>query len=249
VKAKAVAAPARPVRKPAAKKRSATSPTKGKPTPTTPDSGLVDQMRNMAGKVLDAGAATVGAASTLKAAAEVARALGRGKPMEAAADVLKAMLPGLSEPGVWARTGAALKRMRKAAGLTITEVGSAINLKDPSLIEAWENGRIAVPFELILRLAAVLGRNDPVGFVMKFTRASNPDLWRSLENLGVGKLLIQSAREREFANIYRGDDEARQLSDKEFAEVLTFTRAAFEMAMAFRKREARHDRKNPPPTA
>ncbi len=64
----------------------------------------------------------------------------------------------------------------------------AINLKDPSLIEAWENGRIAVPFEIILRLAAVRGRNDPVGFVMKFTRSSTPDLWRRLENPDVGKL-------------------------------------------------------------
>jgi transcriptional regulator with XRE-family HTH domain len=181
----------------------------------------------------------VGAASSLKTAAGVARALSQGRTMEAAADVLKAVMPGLSEPGVWARTGAALKRLRTAAGLTITEVGTAINLKDPSLIEAWENGRIAVPFEIVLRLAAVLGRNDPVGFVMKFTRASNPDLWRALEYLGVGKLLIQTAREREFANIYRSDDEARKLSDKEFAEVLTFTRAAFEMAMAFRGRSGR----------
>jgi transcriptional regulator with XRE-family HTH domain len=160
--------------------------------------------------------------------------------------VLKAIMPGLSEPGVWTRTGATLRRLRKAAGLTITEVGTAINLKDPSLIEAWENGRIAVPFELILRLAAVLGRNDPIDFVMKFTRSSNPDLWRSLEALGVGKLLIQSAREREFANIYRGDDEARNLSDAEFAEVLTFTRAAFEMAMAFRGREAQQAGKRKP---
>jgi transcriptional regulator with XRE-family HTH domain len=207
-------------------------------TPATEpiETGLVDQMRTMAGKVLDMGAATVGAAKTLHTANEVAKALRKGKPMEAAADVLKAMLPGLSEPGVWGKTGAALRRIREAAGLTITEVGAAINLKDPSLIEAWENGRIAVPFELILRLAAVLGRNDPVGFVMKFTRSSNPDLWSSLEGLGVGKLLIQSAREREFANIYRGDDEARKLTDKEFAEVLAFTRAAFEMALAFRKR-------------
>ncbi len=207
------------------------------PLPEPPDTGMVDQMRTMAGRVLDIGAATVGAAKTLHTATEVARALRKGKPMEAAADVLKAIMPGLSEPGVWIRTGAALRRMRKAAGLTITEVGTAINLKDPSLIEAWENGRIAVPFELILRLAAVLGRNDPIGFVMKFTRSSNPDLWRSLEALGVGKLLIQSAREREFANIYRADDEARGLSDEEFAAVLTFTRAAFEMAMAFRGRK------------
>ena len=204
--------------------------------PATPESGLVDQMRSMAGRVLDVGAATVNAASGLKTAAGVARALSQGRTMDAAADVLKAVMPGLSEPGVWARTGAALKRLRTAAGLTVTEVGVAINLKDPSLIEAWENGRIAVPFEIILRLAAVLGRNDPIGFVMKFTRASNPDLWRALDYLGVGKLLIQSAREREFANIYRSDDEARKLTDKEFAEVLTFTRAAFEMALAFRGR-------------
>lgn len=230
--------PTTPKRKMPVKQRSPARPVSRPPAAELAESGLVDQMRSMAGKVLDMGAATVGAAATLQTATSVARALRNGKPMEAAADVLKAMLPGLSEPGVWARTGATLRRMRKAAGLTITEVGAAINLKDPSLIEAWENGRIAVPFELILRLAAVLGRNDPIDFIMKFTRSSNPDLWRSLEGLGVGKLLIQSAREREFANIYRGDDEARSLNDEEFAEVLTFTRAAFEMAMAFRGREA-----------
>ena len=229
--------PAVPKRKTPPKKRSAVKrvppPVVQEPT----ESGLVDQMRSMAGRVLDMGAATVGAAKTLHTATEIAKTLRKGKPMEAAADVLKAILPGLSEPGVWARTGATLRRMRKGAGLTVTEVGTAINLKDPSLIEAWEKGRIAVPFELILRLAAVLGRNDPIGFVMKFTRSSNPDLWRSLEGLGVGKLLIQSAREREFANIYRSNDEARSLSDAEFAEVLTFSRAAFEMAMAFRGRK------------
>jgi transcriptional regulator with XRE-family HTH domain len=212
-----------PKRKPPVSKRAPTKPA-AKPQAAEPtESGLVDQMRSMAGKVLDMGAATVGAASTLHTAANIA----------------KALLPGLSEPGVWGKTGATLRRLRKATGLTITEVGAAINLKDPSLIEAWENGRIAVPFELILRLAAVLGRNDPIGFVMKFTRGSNPDLWRSLEALGVGRLLIQSAREREFANIYRGDDEARSLNDKEFAEVLAFTRAAFEMAMEFRGRNTK----------
>ncbi|OHC61355.1 MAG: hypothetical protein A2040_10565 [Rhodocyclales bacterium GWA2_65_19] len=231
-----------PKRKTPVRKRVTAKPAP-KPERRAPtESGLVEQMRAMAGKVLDMGAATVGATATLQTATDIARALGRGKPMEAAADVLKAVLPGLSEPGVWARTGAALRRVRKAAGLTITEVGAAINLKDPSLIEAWEKGRIAVPFELILRLAAVLGRNDPVGFVMKFTRSSNPDLWRSLEGLGVGKLLIQSAREREFANIYRGDDEARSLTDREFAVVLGFTRAAFEMAMAFRGRRPKLNR-------
>lgn len=232
----AATAPKRKV--PARKRAPAKSAAKAAP-PDQAESGLVNQMRTMAGKVLDMGVATVGAAATLQTASGIARALRKGKPMEAAADVLKAVLPGLSEPDAWPRTGAALRRLRQAAGLTISEVGTAINLKDPSLIEAWEKGRIAVPFEIVLRLAAVLGRNDPIGFVMKFTRSANPDLWRSLESLGVGKLLIQSAREREFANIYRADDEARRLSDKEFAEVLTFTRAAFEMAMAFRGRSAK----------
>jgi transcriptional regulator with XRE-family HTH domain len=231
-----------PKRKSPAKKRSPAKSVAPAPVAEQAESGLADQMRTMAGKVLDMGAATVGAAKTLHTANQVAKALRKGKPMEAAADVLMAMLPGLSEPGVWGKTGTALRRIRQAAGLTITEVGAAINLKDPSLIEAWENGRIAVPFELVLRLAAVLGRNDPVGFVMKVTRSSNPDLWRSLEGLGVGKLLIQSAREREFANIYRADDAARELTDSEFAEVLTFTRAAFEMAMAFRGRSAKRGR-------
>lgn len=216
-------AAATPKRKAPAKQRSGLKATPKALASGQADASLVDQMRAMAGKVLDMGAATVGAAASLHTAVDIAMAL----------------LPGLAEPGVWAKTGATLRRLRKAAGLTITEVGAAINLKDPSLIEAWETGRIAVPFELILRLAAVLGRNDPIGFVMKFTRGSNPDLWRSLEGLGVGKLLIQSAREREFANIYRGDDEARSLTDAEFAEVLAFTRAAFEMAMEFRGRSAK----------
>ncbi len=228
--------PATPKRKAPAKKPSRAKPPAKRTAVAKSEVGLVDQMRAMAGKVLDMGAATVGAAGTLRTASDIARALRNGKPMEAASGVLEAMLAGLAEPGVWGKTGAALRRLREAAGLTITEVGAAINLKDPSLIEAWEAGRLAVPFEIILRLAAVLGRNDPVAFIMRLTRNTNPDLWRSLEGLGVGRLLIQSAREREFANIYRVDDAARSLNDEEFAEVLTFTRAAFEMAMAFRGR-------------
>ena len=231
-----MAAPATPKRKPVARKNPETKAVARRAPPRKAETGLVDQMRAMAGKVLDMGAATVGAADTLRTASGIAKALRSGKPIEAASGVLEAMLAGLAEPGVWGKTGAALRRLREAAGLTITEVGAAINLKDPSLIEAWEAGRLAVPFEIILRLAAVLGRNDPIAFVMKLTRSTNPDLWRSLEGLGVGKLLVQSAREREFANIYRVDDAARALNDEEFAEILTFTRAAFEMAMAFRGR-------------
>jgi len=203
-----------------------------------PPKGMMGQMTSMAGRMLDVGANTIGVARTLKSASVVAKALRGGHPLEAASEVLKAVLPsGENNPGALAKTGAALRGMREAAGLTIDEVGAAINLKDPAVIEALESGVIALPFELILRLAAVLGRNDPIGFVMEFTRASNPEIWRLLEVLGFGKLLIQGAREREFANIYRGSDEARKLDDTEFASLLAFTRSAFELALTFRQQQ------------
>lgn len=133
------------------------------------------------------------------------------------------------------RAGAMLKGFREAAGMSLREVGAAIDLKDPALLEAAEGGKISLPFEVILRLAAVLGRKDPLSFVMKLTRTQSPDLWATLESLGVGKLVVQAGREREFANIYRGDDRARKLSDEEFAKVLVFVRAAFDLAISLRE--------------
>jgi len=141
------------------------------------------------------------------------------------------------------RAGAMLRGFREAAGLSLREVGAAIDLNDPALLEAAERGKIGLPFEIILRLAAVLGKNDPVSFVMKLTRTQNPALWRTLEDLGVGRLVVQAGREREFANVYRADNEARRLSDAEFAEVLAFMRAAFDLAMSTHRK--RH-RKVPP---
>lgn len=156
----------------------------------------------------------------------------------AAADVsigaAKAILIKPEQRGALEKAGTVLKGMREAAGLSLSEVGEAINLKDPALLELVENGKVALPFEIILRLASVLGRNDPISFVMRFTRSYNPDVWHTLENLGIGRFAVQAGREREFANIYRGSDAARRLSDADFAAVLAFTKAAFEMALAFR---------------
>ncbi len=146
----------------------------------------------------------------------------------------KAILVKPEQRGALEKAGTVLRGMREAAGLTVTEVGEAINLKDPALLELVENGKVALPFEIILRLASVLGRNDPISFVMRFTRSYNPEAWHTLENLGIGRFAVQAGREREFANIYRGSDAARRLSDAEFAAVLSFTRAVFEMALAFR---------------
>jgi transcriptional regulator with XRE-family HTH domain len=220
-------AASKPVRKPAAKSTPAAKPA----------TGLVDAMRSMANTMLDVGAAGLATARTLRAASEVTNALRQGKPITAAGRVMKAVLPaGATQSRAWTKVGATLRGLREAAGLTIDQVGAAIDLKDPAVIEAAESGRVALSFELILRLAAVLGRNDPVGFIMQLTRDSNPEVWRSLDKIGIGKLLVHSAREREFANIYRADDEARSLSDAEFVEVLAFTQAAFAMAMSFRSR-------------
>lgn len=135
------------------------------------------------------------------------------------------------------KTGDLLRSARRTAGMSIEELGKAVNLKDPVLLDLAENGKAALPFEIILRLTAVLGRKDPVVFFLNLTRSHNPKLWRTIEDLGVGRLLVQAGRERELANIYRGSDEARNLSDAEYAKLIGFMQAAFDLAMTFRERQ------------
>ncbi len=133
--------------------------------------------------------------------------------------------------------GAALLRdLRQAAGLTLDDLGRALELDDPAFLGLVEKGKVGLPFELILRLTAVLGRNDPVGFMLQMTRGYNPKMWKALEAVGIGHLLVQAGREREFANIYRKHDAARALSDADFAAALGFADAAFATALAFRAR-------------
>ena len=130
--------------------------------------------------------------------------------------------------------GAALLRdLRQAAGLTLEDLGRALEVNDPAFLGQVEEGKVGLPFELILRLTAVLGRNDPVGFMLELTRGYNPKMWKALEAMGVGHLLVQAGREREFANIYRSHDAARSLSDADFAAALAFADAAFATALAF----------------
>lgn len=136
------------------------------------------------------------------------------------------------------KTGSLLRSARETAGLSIEELGRAVDLKDPLLLDLVENGKVALPFEIILRLTAILGRKDPVTFFLNLTRTYNPKLWKTIEDLGVGRLIAQAGREREFANIYRANDAARELSDAEFARVIGFVQAAFDMAMAFSARPA-----------
>jgi transcriptional regulator with XRE-family HTH domain len=137
------------------------------------------------------------------------------------------------------KTQSLLRELRETAGLTRDDINNALELEDRSFMALVEGGQVGLPFDLILRLAAILGRGDPMTFILRMTRVYNPKMWKTLEALGVGKLFVQAGREREFANIYRGHDAARDLSDKDFAAALGFTQAAFETALAFQAKDKR----------
>lgn len=157
-----------------------------------------------------------------------------GPATDLAVGLAKASARGPRQKQAIGKAGSLLRRMRESAGLTLQELANAVDLGDPDLIAQAERGKIALPFELILRVSSVIGRGDPVTSAMKLTRAYNPELWKALEDLGMGRLVVQAGRERELANIYRGNDAARRLPDDAFAEVLAFTRQAFDLAVAFR---------------
>ena len=161
-----------------------------------------------------------------------------GAAADASVGAAKALLVKPGQRAMLERAGSTLRGLREAAGMSLNELGNAIDLEDPTLLDLVENGKVALPFEIILRLASVLGRNDPISFVMRFTRSYSPDTWKTLEALGIGRLAVQAGREREFANIYRGSDMARRLNDEEFSKVLEFMRAAFALAISFRENRA-----------
>jgi transcriptional regulator with XRE-family HTH domain len=134
--------------------------------------------------------------------------------------------------------GASIRELRELAGLTVEELADAIDLRDRTILEAVEAGTATISFELILRLAAILARHDPAPFVARLVRSYNPVLRQLLEDWGVGRLPIQSVREREFVNVLRSVDEARALPDEDFERVLDFTRSAFETAIHFAAKSA-----------
>ena len=145
----------------------------------------------------------------------------------------KAIIQSQDQLKLMVAAGQSLKDMREVAGLTVNELSEAISLKDQSILEAVENGTATLSFELILRLSALLARNDPIPFILKYSRTYSPDTWKLLHDWGAGRLPLQYQREREFINIYRSQDNARQLSDEGFSKVLEFTKQAFNMSLHF----------------
>jgi transcriptional regulator with XRE-family HTH domain len=147
---------------------------------------------------------------------------------------LAALLPETRE--MRREAGDYVRELRELAGLTVDELAEALEISDESVLEAVEAGTATLSFELTLRLAAILARHDPLPFISRLVRTYNPVLWQLLEDWGIGELPLQLEREREFVNVLRGADDSRDLSDEDFARVLDFTRAAFEMALYFARR-------------
>jgi transcriptional regulator with XRE-family HTH domain len=145
----------------------------------------------------------------------------------------KAIIQSQDQLKLMVSAGQSLKDLREVAGLTVSELSEAVNLKDKSVIEAVENGTATLSFELILRLAALLARNDPIPFILKYSRTYAPDTWKILNDWGAGRLPLHYERERQFINIYRSQDQARQLSDEGYERVLEFTKQAFNMSLHF----------------
>jgi transcriptional regulator with XRE-family HTH domain len=132
-----------------------------------------------------------------------------------------------------ADAGESLRDLREVAGLTLSDLTTALKVKDKSFLEAVEDGKEALSIEMIMRLASLYARNDPIPFVVKYIRTYKPKLWEVLEGWGLDGLPLKIERERRFINIYKRRDAARQLSSEGYEKVLTFTQEAFELALYF----------------
>ena len=132
-----------------------------------------------------------------------------------------------------ADAGESLRDLREVAGLNLADISKALKLRDKSFLEAVEGGKEALSLEMIMRLASLYARNDPVPFVLNHIRTYRPKLWEVIEEWGLDALPAKIERERHFLNIYKRRDAARQLSSEGFDKVLAFTQDAFEMALHF----------------
>jgi hypothetical protein len=205
-----------------ARRKAGATAAKGSKADVGADSGLTGSIRSFAGQMMDLAGAAVDAS------------LGVGG----------LLLRDPKQRQALAGAGRFLRNMRERAGMTLVDVGQAVDLKDTALLELAENGKAALPFEVILRLAAVLARNDPIPFVMNLTNAYSPGVGRMLEMLGIGRLVEHARREHDFITIYRARDAARRLTDAEFKQVMKFVESAFDLALEFVPKEPR--RRKPP---
>ncbi|MGB5325965.1 MAG: helix-turn-helix transcriptional regulator [Pseudomonadales bacterium] len=153
-----------------------------------------------------------------------------GKTIDQANRVINNTPEQLERMGV---AGRSLKDLRQVTGITLEELARSIDMSNTDLLSAIEEGRAAMPFEILLRLASFYARNNPLPFILKYARTYNPRISSMLEKIGIDKLVIEAEREIQIAQIYRSRDAARQLSDEGFEKVRAFTAQAFDMALHF----------------
>lgn len=133
------------------------------------------------------------------------------------------------------RAGEAIQDARQTAGLSRDDLARSLDMEDKTVLQAMEQGSATVSFDMILRMTSLLARNDPIPFLVALVRGFNPRLWALAEDWGVGRLPTLVERDRQWMNIYRGNDAARQLPEADFDEVMAFCERALTMAVQFRQ--------------
>ena len=114
---------------------------------------------------------------------DVAR-VGSAIPMMASDNWLKDLYSKAISPerlSAMADAGSFLRDAREVAGLNLQELATALGLSDTELLEEVEQGRATLPFDMILRVAALIARHDPIPFILNFLRTYNPALEKRLD--------------------------------------------------------------------
>ncbi len=131
------------------------------------------------------------------------------------------------------KAGTYLKDLREVAGLTHEDLARAIDLENPELLKAMEEGRSPITLDILYRLASFHSRNDPMVFLLDYSREHAPFLWYTLRLSGMDKFLITIEREVKFVNIYRSRDAAREMDNEQFDKLMAFMQKAFDLALDF----------------
>ncbi len=131
-----------------------------------------------------------------------------------------------------ADAGAFLRDARQVAGLNLQELATALGLSDTELLEEVEKGRATLPFEMILRSAALIARHDPIPFILNFVRTYNPALEKKLDSWGITALPKQYERERRFVNLMRQHDVLREMTDAEFERFIGYQGSSIDLTLA-----------------
>ena len=136
-----------------------------------------------------------------------------------------------------ADAGRFLKDAREVAGLNLRELSEALGLNNSDLLQEVEAGRATLPFDMILRIASLVARHDPIPLIIKFVRTYNPALEEKLEAWGLLQLPKQYERERRFVNLLRQYDSLRTMADDEFERFIGYQEEAVRYATAIMEKE------------